>query len=352
MNLLKNLLPFVQNGALMALIAHALIGTSLVWDKVLLKNPGTKNLYSYVFWLGAISVFGVILVGFGYKSLPLWLAAIAFAAGALDLVASYFYYAALKAGEASDTLAIMGGFAPVATALFALLLLSGRMSRAQLMGFALMTAGGFVMFFSEKLPLKKILPPVLLASALFGFVNVLEKLVYNHTNFVTGFVWFTIGTFGGSMAMLIPPSWRKQIFSESHQATPRNRFWYFVNRFMAGVGSFLIFYAISLTRPELVNAISGVRYAIVFVGAYLLTKLRPLWLKEDFTGWELATKTAGTCLVIAGVVVVGLSGGKPSATASLRPARSPISRQAAPSQQDTQAARLAVFLDAKPQNGV
>lgn len=328
MNVLKNLFPFVQNGALMALIAHGLIGISLVWDKVLLKNPGTKNLYSYVFWLGAISVFGVILVGFGYKSLPLWLAAIAFVAGALDLVASYFYFAALKAGEASDTLAIMGGFAPVATALFALLLLSNQMSRMQLLGFALMTAGGFVMFFSEKLPLKKILPPVLLASVLFGLVNVLEKLVYNHTNFVTGYVWFTMGTFVGSMAMLTPPSWRKRIFSESHQSTPRNRFWYFVNRFMAGVGSFLIFYAISLTHPAVVNAMSGVRYAIVFIGAYLLTRFRPLWLKEDFTGWELATKTAGTVLVIAGVVVVGLAGGKTSATAVRRPDRSPMSTAA------------------------
>jgi uncharacterized membrane protein len=352
MNTLKNLLGFVQNGALVAVIAHGLIGISLVWDKVLLKNPGTKNLYSYVFWLGAISVFGMILLGFGYKSLPFWIAVIAFVGGALDLVASYFYYAALKAGEISDTLAIMGGFAPVATALFALLLLSNRMSRTQLLGFALMTAGGFVMFFSEKLPLKKILPPVLLASAIFGLVNVLEKLVYNHTNFVTGYVWFTIGTFAGSMAMLLPPSWRKQIFSESHQSTLRNRFWYFVNRFMAGLGSFLIFYAISLTHPAVVNAISGVRYAIVFVGAYLLTKFRPLWLKEDFTGMELVTKTLGTCLVVAGVVVVGLAGGKTSASAILRPDRSPIARRAAACREGTLATRLAVFLAAKPQNGV
>ena len=352
MNALKSFLPFFKSGALMAVIAHGLVGISLVWDKVLLKNPGTKNLYSYVFWLGSISIFGVVLVAFGYKSLPLWLGAIAFVAGVLDLAASYFYYAALKAGEASDTLAIMGGFSPVATALFALLLLANQMSGTQLWGFALMTAGGFVMFFSEKLPLKKILPPVLLASALFGLVNVLEKLVYNHTNFVTGYVWFTIGTFTGSMALLIPPSWRSQIFSESHQSTPRNRFWYFVNRFTAGVGSFLVFYAISLTHPAVVNAISGVRYAVIFVGAYMLTKFRPLWLKEDFSGWQLATKTAGTCLVIAGVVVVGLAGGKTASAAVTNPG-TPIARHSvAASRQDTPFLQIAAFMAAKPQNGV
>jgi drug/metabolite transporter (DMT)-like permease len=192
-----------------------------------------------------------------------------------------------------------------------------------LIGFALMTGGGFVMFFSEKFPLKKLLPPVLLASALFGLANVLQKAVYNHTNFVSGYVWFTIGTFVAAMVLLIPPPWRKQIFSQSAQDQPRNRFWYFLNRVLAGVGSFLILYAISRANPAIVNAISGVRYGVIFLGALLLTKLKPMWLKETFRGAELAGKTTATCLVIAGLVLVGLSGGNKRAgpAAMERPAR-------------------------------
>ena len=154
---------------------------------------------------------------------------------------------------------------------------------------------------------------------MFGLVNVLEKLVYNHTNFVTGFVWYTIGTFIGSMSLLIRSSWRRQIFGESKDANPRSRFWYFVNRFIAGLGSFLVFYAISLTQPAIVNAISGVRYAIIFVGAYLLTRFKPSWLKETFSGWELAAKSTGTGLVVAGIIVVALAGGNSaSGSASMR----------------------------------
>ena len=59
------MLEFLKNGAFIAIIAHGIIGISLVWDKVLLKRPGTKNLFSYVFWLGAMSVFGVALIPFG-----------------------------------------------------------------------------------------------------------------------------------------------------------------------------------------------------------------------------------------------------------------------------------------------
>ena len=165
------------------------------------------------------------------------------------------------------------------------------------------------MFFSEKLPLRRLLPAVLLAAGLLGLVNVLEKVVYNQTNFVSGYVWFTIGTFAGAMALLIRASWRRQIFSESGQDDPRNRFWYFVNRFISGVGSFLIFYAISLGQPALVDAISGVRYVIIFLGALLLTKVHPDWLNEHFHGWQFVTKASATCLVVAGVVLIGMSGG-------------------------------------------
>jgi drug/metabolite transporter (DMT)-like permease len=301
---------FAKNGVFIAIVAHGLIGVSLVWDKILLKTPGTKNLLGYVFWLGSISVFGVVLVPFGYREPHVWVIVLAFGTGIIDLIAVFFYYLALKMGEASETLAVVGGFSPVATVAIAYALLSKQMSGWQLIGFALMTAGGFVMFLSENFPLKKLLPPVLLASGLLGLENVLLKVVYNHTNFVTGYVWFTIGTFVAAMVLLIPPSWRKQIFQESEEAKPSSRFWYFVNRFVAGVGAFLVTYAISLTHPALVDAISGVRYAVIFLGAYLLTKLKPQWLKEEFGGWELVTKMAATFLVIAGLVLAGLAGNK------------------------------------------
>lgn len=303
------MLDIFKNGVFLAVIAHGLIGISLIWDKVLLKRPGTKNLFSYVFWLGSISVFGVLLVPFGYNSLPLSLLVLAFAAGLIHLAANFFYYAALKRGEASETLAIMGGFSPVATAAISFALLSAQMKDWQLIGFALMTGGGFFMFFSEKLPLRRLLPPVLLACGLMGLTNVLEKFVYDRTNFVTGYVWFTIGTFAGAMLLLVRSSWRQQIFSESAQDDPRNRFWYFVNRFMAGVGSFLIFLAISRIHPAIVDSISGVRYAIIFLGALLLTKLKPALLQENFGPWQMFSKAMATCLVVSGLVIVGMSGG-------------------------------------------
>lgn len=295
-----------HNGVFIAIIAHGLIGISLVWDKVLLRRPETTNLVSFVFWLGFISVFGLLLIPFGFHWPSPATAGVAFVAGVLHLGANYFYYAALKAGEASQTLAIMGGFSPVATALIAIALLKHPLGQGSLAGFILLVLGGFVMFFSEKLNVRRILPTVLLASGTFGLVNVMQKLAFDQTNFVSGYVFFTFGTFFGSLLLLVRRSWRKQIFEYSEKAEPRSRFWYFANRFISGVGSFLTFYAISLTAPAIVDAITGLRYVIIFIGAYGITKMRPAWLRENFSGFALLGKSAATLLVVAGLVLLGL----------------------------------------------
>lgn len=305
---MRSLLAVVLNGVFIAIIAHALVGISLVWDKVLLKKKGMQNLLSYVFWLGAISVFGIVLVFFGFHW-PGWkTAAIAFSGGLCDLIATYFYYAALKSGEASEELAAMGGFSPVATVLFAMPLLGVHL-HGEFIGFLLMTLGGFVMFFGEKLPLRKMLPRIALAAVFFGLTNVLQKIAFNDAKFVSGYVFFTMGTFIGAIALLIPPSWRKQIFQHSEDAPPRSKVGYMLNRFLAGVGSFLVVFAVSRTQPSLVEAISGVRYVIIFLCAFAITTWKPGWFKEDFTRRALIVKVAGTALVVAGLVFVGLHGG-------------------------------------------
>lgn len=294
------------------MIAHGLIGISLIWDKVLLKQPATKNLLSYVFWLGAISVFGLVLIPFGFKFPGFRLAGLGFVAGLLDLMASYFYYAALKAGEASEELAVMGGFAPIVTALISIPLLSSSIG-GDLLGFALMTAGGFVMFAAEKQPLSKMVPRILLAAGGFGLTSVLQKIVFNETNFVSGYVFFTIGTTVGALLLLAPRSWRRQIFEHSEEATPSSKFWYMVNRFLAGVGSFLVVFALTTASPSIVSAVSGVRYVIIFVLAYAITVWKPQWFREDFQRRALTFKVVATSLIIAGLVLAGLHGGSSGA---------------------------------------
>ncbi|HLH43109.1 MAG TPA: EamA family transporter [Bryobacteraceae bacterium] len=289
---------------MIAIIANATIGVSLVWDKILLRKPETRNLASYVFWLGVMSVLGLALIPFGFKPPSAAMAWLGFGSGVIHLGANWFYYRALKYGEASQSLAIVGGFAPLATVLIAIVLLSSPARPGERVAFVLMVLGGFVMFLSEKLNLRQVLPSVLWAAGLFGFTNVLQKLVFNATGFVTGYVLFTLGTFAGAMALLLRPVWRRQIVRHSEEASSSSKLWYFVNRFVSGVGSFLVFLAISRAHPAIVDAISGLRYAVIFLGAYLLTRFKPGVLRENFGRSALIGKSIATALVVAGLAVL------------------------------------------------
>ncbi len=298
-----------ENGFFLATVAHALLGISLLWDKILLGRPKLGDVVNYVFWLGAMSLLGLCLIPFGFHSPTLAVAALATGAGVIHLAANYFYYATLKSGEASQRLAIMGGFSPLATFLIGLALLKHPLGGFSGWGFGLMVAGGFLMFAAEPANATKALSLTLFAAVTFGLTSVLQKMAFDETNFVTAYVFFTIGTFVGALLFLFRRSWRERIFRHSEQTPPRSRFWYFVNRFINGLGSFLIFYAISRAHPAIVAAISGLRYVIIFAGAFLITKMYPRWLKEDFRGWALVSKSIATGLIVAGLVLVGLHGG-------------------------------------------
>jgi drug/metabolite transporter (DMT)-like permease len=306
-------MSLIEKGFFIAVLAHALLGISLVWDKILLGQPKLGDVVNYVFWLGAMSVLGLFLIPFGFHVPTFQLAALAVGAGIVHLAANYFYYATLKAGDASQTLAIMGGFSPLATFLIGLMLLKRPFGGFSGWGFGLMVAGGFLMFISEPINLKRVLTFTLLASITFGFTNVMQKMAFDEANFVTAYVLFTIGTFAGALLLLVRRAWRERIFRQSEEVSPRSKLFYFVNRFVNGICSYLIFIAISRAHPAIVDAISGLRYVIIFASAYLITKFYPRWLKEDFRGWALIAKSVATALIVAGLALIGLKGGDTSA---------------------------------------
>lgn len=298
-------------GILIGAVAHVLIGISLVWDKVLLSRPETQNVVSYVFWLGFLSFLGVGVAAFGFRMPPLPLVGIAFLAGVLHLASVYFYYLALKKAEASRALAIMGGFAPVATALVAVPLLARPLGGQSLIGFALMTVGGFVMFFSDRSKLRAIIPLALAFAAIGGLSNVLEKIVFDAVGFTSGYVFFTLGSSAGALSLLARRSWRRKIFQLSRSSSRASRFWYLANRSLSGLGAILVYAAISEVSPAIVDAISGLRYVTIFLGTYALTRLRPQWLREEFSRRAMLAKSVATVLVIAGLVVLAFSSGEP-----------------------------------------
>lgn len=93
----------------------------------------------------------------------------------------------------------------------------------------------------------------------------------------------------------------------------RSKAGYMLNRFLAGVGSSLVVFAVSRTSLSMVEAISGTRYVIIFLAAFAIIKSRPSWFREDFTRRALLIKVLRTALVVVGLILASLHGGNTGA---------------------------------------
>lgn len=283
-----------------AVLAQIILGTSAVFDKMLLKRS-VFNPVAYTFWLGVLGVFALVLLPFSSFALSIKTIGVALVAGALFLLAMYFLFASLHKGEASKSLLLIGGLTPMTTLLTASLILHERLSAAAIIGFALLVLGGFALFISEDKELRREIALLACASAIFfGFSNVLSKYVFLQGSFVEGFFWIKLGGVFLVLLFLLLPSARKKIFSSMHRGHAEHHTLYLLNRGYAAAGSVLVNAAIFLAHPALVEATQSIKYAVIFIAAWFL-------LGEHFKGKVLAGKLAALFLIGIGFMWIAFA---------------------------------------------
>ncbi len=297
-----------MSGIAVAFAAQLFIGVSLVIDKIFFGESGERRVIPYVFWIAIMSSFGLVFFFFGFTLPSICTIGLSVLAALSFLLMLICYYKVLSIGEATEAVPVVGGFAPLATFLAGSILEFTPMNAAEVTGFALLISGGFILFFSDRSKITKIIPWTLVASALTGSTNVLEKIVFQNTaNFATGYALMKTATLLIGLSMLAVPYLKKNIFTESKDTAKGRRILYFVNRAIAGTGSLLIFYAIKLEKhPAIVESINGARYVVVFILAYALTKIRPDLLTETVKGWRAFSKITATLLILLGLTGLGL----------------------------------------------
>lgn len=295
------------NGIYIAIIAQVFLGISIVIDKYILHAKEGRKPISYVFWIGVLNIFGGFLLLYKFQAPSLMLVSLSALAGLIFLLALLFYYKAIYAGAVSESAPVIGGLAPIATYYLESLIGFSEIDLVQKVAFGILVFSGFLFLSAEKMNFKKVLPWAILASIFTAFAVVLEKLVFSETNFSTGFGMMKLFTFLSALGLLLIPKVKAQIFSDSKDTSTKHGVQYFANRILAASGSFLIFYAISVeNRPALIEAVAGLRYAVIFVFAYILYKYNHKHLKDKFAGWAFTIKIIATLLIITGLGILSI----------------------------------------------
>jgi len=297
-----------MTGVSAAFIAQIFFGVSLIVDKIFFGDHGEIKVVPYVFWITVMGSFGMVFFFFGFKLPDYRTLGVVFLAALSFILMLICYYQVLSRGEASEAVPVVGGFAPLATFIIGEFFVLSSLNSSEAIGFTLLLLGGFTLFFSERANLKELLPWTILASLFTGSTNILEKIVFDHTaNFSTAYALMKTATLLLGLSMLAVPSLRRGILSTSSKTTSHNRTLYFVSRILAGSGSLLLFYAIKLEKhPAIIESINGFRYVLVFILAYIITRIRPDLIKESIKGTKVFTKAVATVFIVCGLSILGV----------------------------------------------
>lgn len=298
-----------------ALAAHALNAFVFVMDKGILgvpqariSQPARYAAYSGLVTVGAAAL---LTVPGGYAPPNFFIAFWSLVAGGLWLLALWFFFTALAAGEASRVVPVAGASVPVFTLIAAAFVLDERLSAGQGLAVGLLVTGGALL--SVRWATVRGLPARILAAAVasgaaFAVHFAVVKMVYfTFDPFLAAFAYTRLGV--GVWALLL------LLFLAARQPRAEQRrgraatglvFVFLASKLLGALALVLQNWAISLGSVTVVNALQGVQYVFILALALLVSRWAPHLLREERRRVVLGQKLTGIVLVGAGLLVLAL----------------------------------------------
>jgi len=288
----------------LAILAQCITAAIVLVDKyVLVSHAHLGKPAVYAFYISALSGVVVVLVPFGVISVPsLAVLALSLLASLTFIASVLFLYTALRHGNASDAVPIVGAVSAVTTAYLAYLLLDQDLSRAFIPAFLLLVIGT-VLISHIRLTWKS-LRDVVLAGVFFGATAVLLKLIFLETTFIEGFFWSRMTNVVGALFLLAIPANRHAIFHGYHTSSQKLKWLVVSNKALSGVAVFLTLAAISLGSVSVVQAMSGLQFVFLLAFAYLSAEWFPAVFKGEIHSHQFRHQVYGILCIIAGLVAL------------------------------------------------
>jgi drug/metabolite transporter (DMT)-like permease len=238
--------------------------------------------------------------------------------GAIFAIALWLLYEALRRGEASRILVIIGGVTPVFSIILSLIFFKEHFSFNQWIGIIFLFFGVIVITLLPKHrsylsrifhKLKIIQEPktnglliALLCAFAYSIYFIGTKYAYLEQPFLSAFIWNRLGAGILVLLFLLNKTNREAIVKNFKKSGPKkNKFLVIVNQFIGSSGFLLQSYAIFLGSVALVNALQGVQYAFLLIISAILAVMAPKLLKETFSFKIVAQKTLAVLLIATGL---------------------------------------------------
>lgn len=311
----------------LSVAAYTIFSFNGIIDKIVVSKK-VKNPLMVSFWVSAMGwITGVILLlgllpGQLGQALRLHIPPLSLfatiAGGEIVLqLGLLLQYSALKRGEATRVISVIGASMPVFAFGFAYWLLHERLEPWGYTSFVVLVAGAVLMLARRgRWPVV----PFMLAvggAACMAFQTVVARYVYQHNPFISSLILFGVGDmiYNSALFLLLPQVRRgvRQAIRQTRRMTPRRRAhssaaWIITNAVLGGIGIVCVNLALKYGPASLVNALKGLQYAIVFLIVLMLSRYRPKLLREELTGQTMRQKLVGIGVIGAGLGLLTILG--------------------------------------------
>ena len=298
----------MNNWLLISTAGYLLLAVEAVITKILLSNK-VKSWQLYSFYVGLLSLNGVLFAPFGLKWFGGMLFLESLLTGTIFFLALVFLYKSLEKSSASRVFILYGSVVTVASFFWEYLLLGQLFSKADLMAVLLLILGGFLVSFKfYKNRMFSDYKTVIFSGFLMALALVMMKDIFTQQNFITGYVFSRFGVFLSALSLMLYPKFRRAVKAslknKSKKDNQKNFGFILGAKIVSGTGTILITYAISLGSVTIINALVSVQYSFVFIFTVLLGFLNRKMIQEKVTTKNIIFKTAGLILVIMGIFLI------------------------------------------------
>lgn len=307
-----------MNWLAVTIFAYFLLALEIILDKFLLSSERVSHPTIYAFYSGTLGLFAVI-VGFFFGGIH-WIvlprAIFSFIAGAIFIYGMLALFFAVRKGEASRVLPVVGAVIPITTFFLSIFFLKERLGMRGILGIGVLVLGGLLISFDLDKLEKRIFFKGFRASLLAGFFLALSaimiKALYNQDNFLNVFAWTRLGAFLGTLSFFFVPHWRRAIlgslfkFKKPEKNHQKSGVSFVLAKILGGSGSFLKEFATSLTFASvtIVSALISVEYVFIFILSIIFSTWVPEVMQEKKDLKTILQKICAIGIIALGIVLV------------------------------------------------
>ncbi len=288
---------------LLALLASAIGGFSVIVDKVLISRYSRDWIYLTAF-LGVINFLPLFFFPLFMNPIaPLSTVLFGLSAGIFSRIAIFFYMKAISLEEASRVVPLWLA-SPFFVLVMARIFLHEQLLPIHYAGFLAVIAGSLMIMATRVKGLLRLRPAfyiMMLSNLIFSLSEVTVKYSSSFSDFLPLVFWLFAGSSLASVPVLLFKYKKKHRLFYSR----RGLFPVLLAEmvlFIAAIG--IYFYAISLGPVSLVSTLGSTDGVFVFIYGIFFTVFAPSILKEAIDRKTLLTKAAAIAIIIAGVFLI------------------------------------------------